>query len=44
MLLEELETWQDSLDAAEVKHRILTGEEEVIEWEEAEVESDAASA
>jgi len=43
-LLEELETWQDSFDAVEAKYRILTGEEEVIGWEEAEVELDAVSA
>lgn len=42
-LLEELETWQDSFDAVEIKYRILTGEEEVIDWEEARVELDAVS-
>jgi len=43
-LLEDLETWQDSFDALEVKYRILNGEEEVVDWEEIEAEVDALSA
>ena len=43
-LLEELETWQDSFDGLEVKYHMLTGEEKVIDWEEAEAERDGVSA
>jgi len=43
-LLEELEAWQDSFDALEVKYRILSGEERVVDWEEAEARLDALSA
>ena len=43
-LVEELELWRDSYEVLEAKYRVATGEDEVIDWSEAEKELDAVPA
>lgn len=43
-IVEELETWMDSFDALEEKLALVTGEDEVVDWQEAKAELDAVQA